>query len=82
MQNDTINHEVAGLRAAFIRGTKVTPRMVMSLPAFPSRLPENAPRQGFITDKEYAVLAANAKDLWLRAPLAAAYATVSGKASC
>ncbi len=72
LQNATINRECAALRAAFIRGTKVTPRMVTSLPAFPSRLPENAPRKGFITDKEYAVLAKNAKQLWLRALIACA----------
>jgi integrase len=73
MQNATINRECAGLRAAIIRGTKVTPRMVTSLPAFPSRLPENAPRKGFITNKEYEVLAKNAKELWLRALLECAY---------
>jgi len=73
LQNATINRECAALRAAFIRGTKVTPRMVTSLPAFPSRLPENPPRKGFITDKEYAVLVKNAKELWLRALIACAY---------
>jgi len=73
MQNATINREIAALRASFIRGTKVTPRMVTSLPAFPIRLPENPPRMGFVTDKQYAVLAENAKELWLRALIACAY---------
>jgi len=73
MQNATINRECAALRAAFIRGTKVTPRMVVSLPAFPSRLPENPPRKGFIGEEQYKVLAANAKLLWLRALIECAY---------
>jgi integrase len=73
MQNATINRECAALRAAFIRGTKVTPRMVISLPAFPSRLPENPPRKGFIVEAQYKTLVANAKQLWLRALIACAY---------
>ena len=73
MSNGTINREVALLRAMFNLGTKQTPIMVDRIPAFPTRLIEPPPRKGFVRDKEYAVLAANAKDLWLRALIAAAY---------
>lgn len=73
IQNGTINRELATLRAMLHHGTRVTPVMVERMPAFPARLEESAPRQGFITDKEYAVLAANAKPLWLRAFIACAY---------
>jgi integrase len=73
VKNGTINRELATLRAMLIRGTKVTPRMVTMVPAFPERLKEAAPRKGFITDAEYKTLAANAKDLWLRTLIACAY---------
>lgn len=73
MGNGTINREVALLRAMFNLGTKQTPLMVDRVPAFPKRLVEPPARKGFVTDKEYAVLAANAKDVWLRAFIAAAY---------
>ena len=73
VQNGTINRELATLRAMLIRGTKVTPRMVTMVPAFPERLKEAAPRKGFIGDAEYKKLAANAKDLWLRTLIACAY---------
>ena len=53
--------------------TRVTPPMVGRVPAFPARLRESKPRQGFVTDAEYKVLAANAKELWLRALIACAY---------
>jgi integrase len=48
--------------------------MVERIPAFPARLRESAPRKGFVTDKEYARLAANSKELWLRGLIACAYA--------
>jgi integrase len=73
VQNGTINRETAALRAAFNHGTRVTPPMVERIPAFPVRLPEAPPRKGFIGDKQYAVLAANAKEPWLRALVACAY---------
>ena len=47
--------------------------MVDRVPAFPARLKENRPREGFATDAEYKVLAANAKELWRRALIACAY---------
>jgi integrase len=72
-KNATINREVATLRAMFHHGTRVTPPMVAVMPAFPTRLKESAPRNGFITDAEYAKLKINAKPLWLRALVACAY---------
>lgn len=73
VQNATINREIALLKAMFRHGTRVTPPMVDRVPAFPKRLKESAPRKDFITDPQYAVLAANAKDLRLRALIACAY---------
>jgi integrase len=74
VQNGTINRETATLSAMFNHGTRVTPPTVDRVPAFPRRLKESAPRKGFITDAEYAKLAANStKTLWLRALVACAY---------
>jgi integrase len=73
VENGTINRETALLRAMFNLATKVTPPMVDRVPAFPARLKEPAPRKGFVTDAEYAKLAKNAKDLWLRTLIACAY---------
>lgn len=72
--NGTVNRELTLLKAMFRFGTKQTPVMVERVPAFPKRLKESAPRKGFITDEEYAALARNARELWLRALIAAAYA--------
>jgi integrase len=66
----TINREIASLRAVFHHATRVTPPMVDRMPAFPTRLKESSPRQGFITDEQYAVLARNANSLWLRTLIA------------
>jgi len=44
------------------------------VPCFPASLKEAAPRKGFIEDEQYAVLAANAKPLWMRTLIACAYA--------
>jgi len=73
MANATINREVALLRAMFHLGTRQTPVMLDRIPAFPKRLVEPPARKGFVTDKEYAVLARTANDLWLRALVACAY---------
>lgn len=73
VENGTINRETALLRAMFNLATKVTPPMVDRVPAFPARLKESAPRKGFVTDAEYAELAKNVKDLWLRTLIACAY---------
>ncbi len=73
MKAGTINREIATLRAMMNHGAKITPPMVERMPTFPKRLKESAPRKGFTTDAEYAVLAANAKQPWLRALLAVGY---------
>ena len=74
MQNGTINREPATLSAMFNHGTRVTPPTADRVPAFPRRLKEFAPRKGFITDAQYAKLAASStKTLWLRALVACAY---------
>jgi integrase len=73
VQNATINRETATLRAMFNHGTRVTPPSVERVPAFPARLKEPPARKGFVTDEQYAVLAKNAKDLWLRALTACSY---------
>jgi integrase len=71
--NATINRELATLKAMFHHGEGVTPPMVLRVPKFPKRLKECKPRQGFVKDAEYALLAANAKPLWLRTLVAVAY---------
>ena len=71
--NGTVNRELCLLKAMLHFGAKQTPPMVDRLPAFPSALKESSPRQGFIGDKEYSLLASNCKDLWLRALIAVAY---------
>jgi len=73
IKNGTINREIAVLRAMFQHGTRVTPPMVDRLPAFPTRLKESEPRQGFIEDPQYAALAAHAKATWMRAFIECAY---------
>jgi integrase len=50
-------------------GKPVLDRVVI----FPASLKESAPRKWFVTDAEYAELAANAKLLWLRTFIACAY---------
>lgn len=72
-RNGTINRELSLLKAMLTHGTKVTPPRVASVPAFPDRLEESEPRQGFIEDAAYSVLASNAASLWLRTLLACAY---------
>jgi integrase len=71
--NGTVNREISVLRAAFHYGCRTTPRMVEAAPVFPERLPESDPREGFLKDEQYAVLAANATELWLRALIACAF---------
>ena len=69
--NGTINRELAVLKAAFRYGARS--EMVSRIPMFPKRLKEARPRQGFVDDEQYKVLAANARDLWLRTFLALGY---------
>jgi len=54
-------------------GYAMTPPLVSRVVAFPKRLKESKPRQGFIGEQEYATLAKNAKPVWLRALIAVAY---------
>jgi integrase len=73
----TVNRELSALSAAFFYAAKVTVEdgkpLLAYVPVFPAKLKESAPREGFVTDTEYAVLAANAKELWLRCLIACAY---------
>lgn len=74
MSNGTVNRELALLKAMFRHGTRLTPPMVENrIPSFPKRLKESRPREGFIGDKEYAVLCRHAKPLWLRTLIALCY---------
>ena len=72
-QPATINRELALLKAMFRFGTRQTPVMVDRVPAFPARLQESKPRQGFVTGEQYTRLASRAKQLWLRTFIACAY---------
>jgi integrase len=73
----TVNRELSALSACLFSAAKMTVEngkpLLERVVIFPSKLKESAPRQGFITDVEYSVLAANAKPLWLRALIACAY---------
>ncbi len=62
--NGTINRELAVLKAAMRYGARSG--MIERVPMFPKRLKEAKPRSGFVTEKEYALLSKNAKELWLR----------------
>lgn len=75
--NATINRELSALSAAIVYAAKMTVEggkpLLERVPIFPAKLKESAPRKGFITDTQYATLAANCKPLWLRALIAIAY---------
>lgn len=71
--NGTINRELTLLRAMLRRAMRVTPPQLSAMPAFPARLKESNPRTGFVDGDQYALLARNAKELWLRALIACAY---------
>jgi integrase len=71
--NVTVRGLPGPLSLIFNHGTRVSPPMVARVPAVPSRLKESAPRQGFLGDSQYATLAANTKDLWLRCLIAASH---------
>ena len=66
--NGTINRELAVLKAAFRHGARS--ETIARVPMFPKRLTESRPRQGFVGEREYAVLAKNATVPWLRCFLA------------
>jgi len=73
----TINRELSALSACLFCAAKMTgpggKPLLERVVLFPSKLKESAPRKGFVTDREYAVLARNAKPLWLRALIECAY---------
>jgi integrase len=69
--NGTINRELAVLKAMMRHGARSG--VIEKVPLFPKRLPESKPRQGFVTEEQYAVLAKHAKELWLRTFLALAF---------
>jgi integrase len=77
IKNGTINRELTTLAAMFRLGERSTTAngqpMIARLPAFPSKLEEGKPRKGFIKDAQFAVLASNAKNPWLRAFIECAY---------
>lgn len=72
--NATINRELATLRAALNLGRKATPQKVFQALRFPM-LKESKPRNSFLRDEEYGLLARECarEGLWLRALLAVAY---------
>ena len=71
IMNGTVNRELACLKAAMRHGARSG--MIERVPMFPKRLKESKPRQGFIGDPEYALLQANARDLWLKTFVALGY---------
>ncbi len=70
--NATINRELAALRRMYKLGSQSTPPKVYHVPHFPM-FRENNVRQGFIEDADFARLAANASELWLRTFLELAF---------
>lgn len=67
-----INRELAALRTAFRLGLRSTPPKLRMAPYIPM-LEENNRRTGFVEDAEFARLASNASELWLRLWLELAY---------
>jgi integrase len=73
-RNGTVNREVALLRSLFYYGKRgVSPAMVEDIPAFPKRLKESPPREGFVDDHDFDVLVTNTKSLWMRTAIEVAY---------
>jgi integrase len=72
-QNGTINRELAALKRIVHLARYANPPKVRELPVFPTRLKENPPRQGFVEDRGYELLATHAREPWLKAVLAVAY---------
>jgi hypothetical protein len=66
--NATINRALAALKRRFRLGLESTPPKVLRVPQVPL-LAENNVRQGFVEDAGFALLAAEASELWLRALL-------------
>lgn len=68
----TINRELATLKRMFKLGLETTPPKVLRVPFIPM-LTENNVRQGFVEDADFAKLAAEASELWLRVLLELAF---------
>jgi integrase len=66
--NATVNRELACLRAALRFALRL--EIISSVATFPRHLKEARPKQGFVSRKQYDLLAANCKELWLRTFLA------------
>lgn len=64
MASATCNREVSILKASFRLGARL--EMIERIPAFPRKLKEAKPRQGFVEEQQYKTLVANCRDLWLR----------------
>jgi integrase len=71
-ENSTINRELAALKRMFSLGYRSTPRKVQQVPVFP-RLRENAPRKGFVEERQYRQIFQKSIELWLRAMLSLSY---------
>ncbi len=67
----TINRELAALRSMFTLAHR-SARLVTAPPYIPM-LAENNVRQGFVEDAQFALLVANARELWLRTFLELGY---------
>ncbi len=68
----TINRELAALKRMFRLGLESTPPKVLRVPHIPM-LTENNVRKGFVEDAGFALLAAEASELWLRVLLELAF---------
>ena len=68
----TVNRELATLKRMFKLGLESTPPKVLRVPFIPM-LTENNVRQGFVEDAGFALLAAEASELWLRVLLELAF---------
>jgi len=71
-ENSTINRELAALKRMFSLGYQSTPRKVQQVPVFP-RLRENAPRKGFVEERQYRQLSEKCTEPWLRTMLSLSY---------
>lgn len=71
-ENSTINRELAALKRMFSLAYRSTPRKIYQVPVF-TRLRENAPRKGFVEEKQYRQLCGKCSEGWLRTMLALAY---------
>jgi integrase len=71
-ENATINRELSALRRAYTLAFNSKPRRVDDIPKV-AKLEENAAREGFVEDEQFAALKEAANEAWLRAVLVTAY---------